>query len=118
MTSMEIVAIKAKSTQNLQARHTSKSTQRRMDQCLMTHACLLNRTLVVPEDRDKQLCELVLIAKLDDDWSRRSINQLARAEFVKFPFWWKRMYAWNVAFTKGELIDGKGIFQVGASTHG
>jgi transposase len=44
---MEIVAFKAKSTLNLQARHTLKSTQIAIHQCLMTHACLRNRTLVM-----------------------------------------------------------------------
>lgn len=44
---MEIVAFEAQSTQNLQARHTSKSTQIAIHQCLMTHAGLRNRTLVM-----------------------------------------------------------------------
>lgn len=47
MTSMEIAPITTKSTEKLQARHTSKSKQLTIQQRLMTHDKLRNRTLVM-----------------------------------------------------------------------
>ena len=55
------------------------------------------------KDRDKQLFEHVLIVKLSEDWSLKSIYQLAWSEFVKVRSWDKRMNAWYVGISARTL---------------
>jgi hypothetical protein len=55
------------------------------------------------DDRDKQLFEHILIAKLAEDWSLESIHQLGWKDFVKVRSWDKRMTAWYVAISKRTL---------------
>ncbi len=67
---------------------------------------------VYPEtdDRDKQLFEYILIVKLSDDWSLKSIYQLPWAEFVKVRAWDKRMNAWYVGISRRILGVATRIF--------
>jgi hypothetical protein len=63
------------------------------------------------QHRDKQLFEYILIVKLAEDWSLKSIHQLAWADFLKVRSWDKRMNAWYVAISKRSLAAAKLIFQ-------
>jgi hypothetical protein len=64
-----------------------------------------------PDDRNKQLFEHVLIVKLAEDWSLKSIHQLAWADFVKVRSWDKRMSAWYLAVSARLLATAKLIYQ-------
>jgi hypothetical protein len=64
------------------------------------------------QDKNKQLFEYILIAKLSEDWSLESIHQLAWEDFVKVRSWDKRMTAWYVAISKRTLGAAQLIYQV------
>ena len=63
------------------------------------------------DDRDKQLFEHILIAKLAEDWSLESIHQLGWNDFVKVRAWDKRMNAWYVGISARTLGVAKSIYQ-------
>ncbi|MFA6175530.1 MAG: hypothetical protein WC765_03010 [Phycisphaerae bacterium] len=64
-----------------------------------------------PSDRDKQLFEFILILKLAEDWSLRSIHQLSWHDFLKVRSWDKRMNAWYVAISARSLAVATVVFQ-------
>lgn len=70
-----------------------------------------------PDDREKQLFEYVLIVILAEDWSLKSIHQLAWADFVRVRSWDKRMNAWYVAISGRTLSAATLIFQAPESGH-
>jgi hypothetical protein len=61
-------------------------------------------------DRNKQLFEYILIAKLAEDWSLKSIHQLSWADFVKIRSWDKRMNAWYIGYSASKLALAKQLF--------
>ena len=63
------------------------------------------------QDKNKQLFEYLLIAKLAEDWSLKSIHQLAWNDFVKVRSWDKRMNAWYVGISARTLGVAKLIYQ-------
>ncbi len=63
------------------------------------------------DDKDKQLFEYVLIAKLAENWSLESIHQLSWDVFVKVRSWDKRMNAWYVAISQRTLGAARLICQ-------
>lgn len=63
------------------------------------------------DDRDKQLFEHILIAKLAEDWSLESIHQLGWNDFVKIRSWDKRMNAWYVGISARTLGVSKLIYK-------
>lgn len=54
-------------------------------------------------DRNKQLFEFLLIVRLNDDWTLKSVHQLDWPQFVKIRAWDKRMSAWYVPITSRTL---------------
>ena len=56
-----------------------------------------------PEDKEKQLFEYLLVARLRDDWSLRSIHQLSWVKFVELRAWDKRMNAWYLPCSRAAL---------------
>jgi hypothetical protein len=67
------------------------------------------------EDRNKQLFEYLLIVRLAEDWSLKSIYQLSWNEFVKVRSWDKRMNAWYVIISARTLAAATLICQASAS---
>lgn len=65
------------------------------------------------QDKNKQLFEYILIAKLAEDWSLESIHQLGWDDFVKVRSWDKRMNAWYVGISARTLGVAMLIYQVG-----
>jgi len=63
------------------------------------------------QDHDKQLFEYLLIVKLAEDWSLKSIHQLPWSEFVKVRSWDTRMNAWYVGISARTLGVAKLIYQ-------
>lgn len=63
------------------------------------------------DDRDKQLFEYVLIVKLAEDWSLKSIHQMTWDYFVKVRSWDKRMNAWYVGISSRVLAAVKLVYQ-------
>ena len=63
-----------------------------------------------PHDKDKQLFEYILIAKLNDDWSLHSIHQFTWREFTTLRSWDSRMNAWYVPITVRCLGSAKMVF--------
>jgi hypothetical protein len=64
------------------------------------------------DDPEKQLVEHILIVRLADDWSLKSIHQLSWADFLKARAWDKRMNAWYVPISARMLAASKSIFVV------
>jgi len=62
------------------------------------------------ENADKQLFEYLLIVRLSDSWTLKSIHQLAWETFLKVRSWDKRMNAWYVAISGRALSDATIIF--------
>jgi len=69
---------------------------------------------IYPEssDPDRQLFEHILIIKLAEDWSLKSIHQLSWDDFLKVRAWDKRMNAWYVPVSSRTLAASKLIFAV------
>lgn len=63
------------------------------------------------QDKNKQLFEYILIAKLAEDWSLESIHQLGWNDFVKVRSWDKRMNAWYVSISKRTMAKARLIYQ-------
>jgi hypothetical protein len=63
-----------------------------------------------PDEHDKQLFEYLLIVRLSEDWSLKSIHQLTWADFVKVRSWDKRMKAWYVGISARTLGTATVIF--------
>jgi hypothetical protein len=63
------------------------------------------------QDKSKQLFEYLVIAKLAEDWSLKSIHQLNWNDFVKVRSWDKRMTAWYVGISARTLGAAKLIYQ-------
>jgi hypothetical protein len=63
------------------------------------------------QDKNKQLFEHILIAKLAEYWSLESIHQLGWNDFVKVRSWDKRMNAWYVGISARTLGVSKLIYQ-------
>lgn len=70
------------------------------------------------KDRDKQLFEYVLIVKLAEDWSLKSIHQLPWSGFVQVRSWDKRMNAWYVAISGRALEAATLVFQAAKQANG
>ncbi|MBV9656734.1 MAG: hypothetical protein JO295_01365 [Verrucomicrobia bacterium] len=64
------------------------------------------------DDPEKQLVEHILIVRLADDWSLKSIHQLSWAAFLKVRAWDKRMNAWYVPISGRTLAACKLIFSI------
>jgi hypothetical protein len=62
------------------------------------------------DDKNKQLFEFILVVKLSDDWSLRSIHQFSWCEFVKHRSWDKRMSAWYIGLSGRSLSAGTCVF--------
>lgn len=62
------------------------------------------------EDKEKQLFEHLLIAKLGPDWALRAIYQLSWADFVKVRSWDRRMNAWYVGCSNSTLHRAIQVF--------
>lgn len=62
------------------------------------------------DDPEKQLVEHILIVRLADDWSLKSIHQLSWTGFLKVRAWDKRMNAWYVPISVRMLAESKSIF--------
>lgn len=56
-----------------------------------------------PQDPDKRLFEVLLIAHLNDDLSLRSIHEFTWDQFVEWRHWDKRMSAWYVGCSRKTL---------------
>jgi hypothetical protein len=67
------------------------------------------------EDRNKQLFEFILIAKLGGDWSLESIYEFSWAEFVKVRSWDTRMNAWYIGCSASNLRRAKQVFPAATS---
>lgn len=67
-----------------------------------------------PDNREKQLFEFILIVKLAEDWSLKSIHQMSWADFVKVRSWDKRMNAWYVSISARALGEGQMLFNAKA----
>jgi len=63
-----------------------------------------------PLDTEKQLFEYLLIVRLSEDWSLRSIHQLTWSTFRDVRSWDKRMSAWYVAISGRALAAATVIF--------
>lgn len=63
------------------------------------------------ENKDKQLFEYLLIVRLSDSWTLKSIHQLTWNTFLKVRSWDKRMNAWYVAISGRALADASVIFE-------
>jgi len=63
------------------------------------------------DSRNKQLFEHILIVKLAEDWSLKSIHQIAWSDFVKIRSWDKRMNAWYVSISARALGAASLIYQ-------
>ena len=64
------------------------------------------------DDLDKQLVEHILIVRLADDWSLKSIHQLSWSGFIEVRSWDKRMNAWYVPISTRTLAASKLIFAI------
>ena len=62
------------------------------------------------QDRDKQLFEFILVAKLSDDWSLQWIYEFSWAEFVKVRSWDTRMNAWYIGCSTSNLVQARKVF--------
>lgn len=64
---------------------------------------------IYPEmaDQNKQLFEHLLIVRLAEDWSLRSIHELSWDQFVGVRAWDKRMNAWYVPVSKRTFLAGR-----------
>jgi hypothetical protein len=62
-----------------------------------------------PEDKEKQLFEFLLIAKVNDDLTLTSIHQFSWHEFIKVRSWDSRMSAWYIGYSIKNLKQGKSI---------
>jgi hypothetical protein len=62
------------------------------------------------EDRNKQLFEFILIARLGGDWSLESIHEFSWAEFLKVRSWDNRMNAWYIGCSASTLRRAKQVF--------
>lgn len=60
----------------------------------------------------RQLFEHMLIVRLSEDWSLKSIHQLSWAFFVEVRAWDKRMNAWYVPITARVLAASRLIFAI------
>lgn len=65
------------------------------------------------DDPEKQLVEHILVVRLADDWSLKTIHQLSWTNFLTVRAWDKRMNAWYVPISRRMLAASKSIF-VGA----
>ncbi len=67
---------------------------------------------VYPDSKDanKQLFEFLLVCRLSDDFSLRSIHQFTWDEFLKLRSWDRRMSAWYVACSERNLRREHAIY--------
>lgn len=63
-----------------------------------------------PIDPDKQLFEYLLIVRLGEDWSLRTIYQLTWADFIRIRSWDARMNAWYVGCSASTLRRAKLLY--------
>ena len=61
-------------------------------------------------DPDKQLFEYLLIVRLSEDWSLRTIYEFTWTDFVRVRAWDARMNAWYVGCSATTLRQAKLIF--------
>lgn len=64
------------------------------------------------DNPEKQLVDYILIVRLADDWSLKSIHQLSWTNFLTVRAWDKRMNAWYVPILGRTLAASKSIFAV------
>ncbi len=69
------------------------------------------------QDKNKQLFEHIIIAKLAEDWSLESIHQLTWKKFVKVRSWDKRMNAWYVSMSNRVLSNATLIYRTPEPVH-
>ncbi|HEY0977684.1 MAG TPA: hypothetical protein VGE21_09450 [Flavobacteriales bacterium] len=63
-------------------------------------------------DKDRQLFEYLIIARLTADWSLHSIHQFSWSAFLEVRSWDKRMNAWYVAISERAMAKATRILPV------
>ncbi len=66
-----------------------------------------------PDDREKQLFEYLVIARLKPTWELRSLHRLSWGQFVEFRSWDKRMNAWYVGCSSKVICAAEACYDSG-----
>jgi hypothetical protein len=64
-----------------------------------------------PGDKDKQLFEHLLVARLNDSYALQSIHQFPWKTFCQLRSWDSRMSAWYLAICQRTLSGGRTVYQ-------